>query len=147
MRASLVFSCLLALVACGPSDAAGDGTDLSGLPAAYQDANPTAGARVWFLCAACHQIVDGTAHAVGPDLYGIFGKTAGTNDTFPLYSPALKESGIVWTPEEIDTWITNPRDVLPTTTMIFPGVAKEEDRKNLIAYLWQETGGANVERK
>jgi cytochrome c len=121
--------------------AADGGPDLSGLPAEYQGADLANGRQQWFLCAACHQIKDGKTHAVGPDLHGIFGDTAGTNETFPLYSPALKESGIVWSAEAMNTWFENPRATLPATTMIFPGIRDADDRRDLIAYLWVETGG------
>jgi cytochrome c len=124
-----------------PAASAASGPDLSGLPEAYQGANLNNGRQQWFLCAACHQIANGTSHSVGPDLRGVFGDTAGTNETFPLYSPALKESGIVWTAETMDAWIANPRDVLASTTMIFPGMRKPEDRRDVIAYLWVESGG------
>ena len=138
--------------AAGADAAAGDivtaddeeagGADLSGLPEAYQSADVAAGGRTWFLCAACHQINDGTSHAVGPDLHGIFGAPAAGNETFPLYSPALKASDIVWDAETLDAWFANPRDVIPSTTMIFPGVRDEQDRINLIGYLWVEAGAS-----
>lgn len=168
MRAAiLTFSALTLVAACGGSDTAdaqvadegvvvaqadtaaptvaeadSAGPDLSGLPEAYQSANLNNGRTQWFLCAACHMLGDGTNHSVGPDLHAVFGSTAGTNATFPLYSPGLKDSGIVWNAESIDLWITNPRDLLPNTTMIFPGIRDAEDRRDLIAYLWVESGGA-----
>jgi cytochrome c len=141
MRAIILSSCALALAACGAAGAQ-DAPDLSGLPEAYQEANLSKGRTQWFLCAACHQINNGSSHSVGPDLFEIFGKTAGANTTFPIYSAGLKESGIVWTPETLDTWLANPRTVVSGTTMIFPGIAKPEDRRDLIAYLWTEAGGA-----
>jgi cytochrome c len=156
MRAYILSTCILALAACGgaatssadaqssENGAAAGGPDLSGLPEAYQEANLNNGRQQWFLCAACHQIADGRSHSVGPDLKGVFGDTAGTNETFPLYSPALKESGIVWTAETLDTWLENPRTVLPSTTMIFPGLRKPEDRRDIIAYLWTEAGSSEA---
>jgi cytochrome c len=124
-----------------PAAAAASGPDLSGLPAEYQAADLRNGRTQWFLCAACHMVADGSSHSVGPDLHGVFGNTAGTNATFPLYSPALKDSGMIWSAETINTWIENPRNVLPSTTMIFPGIRDADDRRDLIAYLWVESGG------
>jgi cytochrome c len=162
MRACILSTCVLALAACGgagtssadaqPSEAdptaaastggaSGEVPDLGGLPEAYRSANLNNGRQQWFLCAACHQIADGATHSVGPDLHGVFGDTAASNPSFPLYSPALKESGIVWSAETIDSWIENPRTILASTTMIFPGLRKPEDRRDLIAYLWIESGG------
>ena len=53
------------------------------------------------------------------------------------YSPANKDSGIVWTPEELDKYLTSPQTVVPHTKMIFPGLKDEQKRKNVIAYLEQ----------
>src|SRR5262249_43321436 len=120
--------------AAAPSDPA-----LAGLPAEDQGANLKNGRQQWVLCAACPMIADGTKPSVGPDLHGIFGKTAGTNPSFTMYTPALKASGIVWSPETLDKWVTDPRAMIPTTAMIFPGLKKPEQRRDLIAYLWEET--------
>ena len=55
------------------------------------------------------------------------------------YSAGLKASGIVWDAAKLDTWVTNPRDVVPVNNMVFPGVRKDTDRRDLIAYLKAET--------
>jgi cytochrome c len=69
-------------------------------------------------------------------LNGVIGRKAGT---FPgyAYSPANKDSGIVWTPEELDKYLTNPQEVVPKTKMIFPGLKDEQKRKDVIAFLGQ----------
>ena len=53
------------------------------------------------------------------------------------YSAANKDSGIVWTPEELDKYLTSPQTVVPHTKMIFPGLKDEQKRKDVIAYLEQ----------
>jgi cytochrome c len=99
-----------------------------------QDA--AAGEKDFLVCRACHQIGPKAAIAVGPVLKGIVGRKAGT---FPgySYSAANKTSGIVWTPEELDKYLTNPQAVVPHTKMIFPGIKDEQKRKDVIAYLGQ----------
>jgi cytochrome c len=99
-----------------------------------QDA--AAGEKVFFVCRACHQIGPTAKIAVGPVLNGIVGRKAGTYPGFD-YSPANKESGIVWTPEELDKYLTNPQAVVPHTKMLFPGLKEEQKRKDVIAYLAQ----------
>jgi len=103
-------------------------------PAMAQDA--AAGEKDFLVCKACHQIGPGAKIAVGPVLNGVVGRTAGT---FPgyQYSPANKDSGIVWTPEELDKYLTNPQAVVPHTKMIFPGLKDDQKRKDVIAYLQQ----------
>jgi cytochrome c len=103
-------------------------------PARAQDA--AAGEKDFMVCRACHQIGPGAKIAVGPVLNGVIGRKAGT---FPgyAYSPANKDSGIVWTPEELDKYLTNPQEVVPKTKMIFPGLKDEQKRKDVIAFLGQ----------
>ena len=93
-----------------------------------------AGERVFKRCRACH-VVDSEKNKTGPHLFGIVGRRAASVESYKRYSDALKNSGLVWDEEEIDGYITNPREYLKGTTMVFKGLKSEEDRRNLIAYL------------
>ena len=84
-------------------------------------------------CAACHRL-DAGANNVGPSLHGIFTRKAGELADF-RYSPAMKRSGIVWTPETLDQFITDPQAMVPANRMPFAGIANASDRADLIAYL------------
>lgn len=84
-------------------------------------------------CAICHSPVQGK-NMIGPSLFGIVGRTAGTVPNF-RYSAANKNSGIVWTPEKLDPYLTNPREVVPGTIMTYPGLKDAKQRADLIAYL------------
>ena len=99
-----------------------------------QDA--AAGEKDFLVCRACHQIGPNAKVSVGPVLNGVIGRKAGTYEGYN-YSPANKDSGIVWTPEELDKYLTSPQTVVPHTKMIFPGLKDEQKRKNVIAYLDQ----------
>ena len=70
----------------------------------------------------------------GPNLYGVFGRKAGTQPGF-AYSDAAKQAAITWDAAHIDSWITDPRAVLPGTKMSFVGLKDPKDRTDLIAYL------------
>ena len=97
-----------------------------------------AGRRVFARCQTCHVLQDGV-NRVGPSLYGIFGRTAGTVEGF-RYSDANRNSGLIWTDEIMFEYLENPREFMPGTTMAFPGLRSETDRANLIAYM-KENGG------
>ena len=97
-----------------------------------------AGRRVFARCQTCHVLQDGV-NRVGPSLYGIFGRTAGTVEGF-RYSEANRDSGLIWTDEIMFEYLENPREFMPGTTMAFPGLRSETDRANLIAYM-KENGG------
>jgi cytochrome c len=99
-----------------------------------QDA--AAGEKDFVVCRACHQIGPGAKIAVGPVLNGVVGRKAGTYAGY-TYSDANRDSGLVWTPEELDKYLASPQAVVPHTKMIFPGLKDEKKRKNVIAYLEQ----------
>jgi cytochrome c len=94
------------------------------------------GEKVFLKCKACHQIGDGAKNAVGPALTGIVGRTAGTYPGY-TYSEANKNSGITWDVATLKDYLKNPRAKIPGTKMIFPGLPKDEDIDNVIAYLKQ----------
>jgi cytochrome c len=88
-------------------------------------------------CAACHKLEAG-ANNVGPSLHGIFGRKAAELADF-RYSPAIKRSGITWTPETLDKFIADPQAVVPGNRMPYAGMASPSDRADLIAYLQNAT--------
>jgi len=84
-------------------------------------------------CAACHKLEAGSNN-IGPSLHGLFERKAGELSDF-RYSPAVKRSGITWTPEALDKFITDPQAVVPANRMPYAGMASATDRADLIAYL------------
>ena len=94
------------------------------------------GEKVFLKCKACHQIGEGAKNAVGPALTGIVGRTAGTYPGY-TYSDANKNSGVTWDVAALKDYLKNPRAKIPGTKMIFPGLPKDEDIDNVIAYLKQ----------
>jgi cytochrome c len=88
-------------------------------------------------CAACHKLEAGSNN-VGPSLHGVFTRKAGELADF-RYSPAIKRSGITWTPEALDKFITDPQAVVPANRMPYAGMASASDRADLIAYLQNAT--------
>jgi cytochrome c len=88
-------------------------------------------------CAACHKLETG-ANNVGPSLHGIFTRKAGELADF-RYSPAIKRSGIAWTPEMVDKFIADPQAMVPGNRMPYAGMASAGDRGDLIAYLQKAT--------
>ena len=87
------------------------------------------------LCTVCHIAEkDSTKRGVGPNLWGIVGRKAGTIEGF-RYSEANRNSGIVWSAETLDPYLESPRKEIPGTSMAFAGIRKPEERKAMIAYL------------
>jgi cytochrome c len=88
-------------------------------------------------CAPCHKLEAG-ANNVGPSLHGIFTRKAGEIVDF-RYSPAMKRSGIAWTPETLEKFISDPQAVVSGNRMPYAGMASADDRADLIAYLQSAT--------
>jgi cytochrome c len=111
------------------------------LPAPYNTGEPEAGKADFTQCAACHTTVEGGPNMTGPNLYGIFGRKAGSGPDY-AYSDALKAAGWTWDAARIDKWITNPHAVLPDTKMTFVGLPDPKARLDVIAYLKGATSPA-----
>ncbi|HTY65199.1 MAG TPA: cytochrome c family protein [Alphaproteobacteria bacterium] len=118
MKKELLISTLMAAMLATPALAAGDATK---------------GQQVFKQCALCHTNEAGK-NKIGPSLFGVIGRKAGTEPGFS-YSESMKNFGKTWTPEELDTYLQDPRKLVTGTKMIFPGLKKEDDRQNVIAYL------------
>ena len=99
----------------------------------YAVADAGAGERVWRNCQACHALEDGV-NGTGPHLYGVVDRAVASVAGFG-YSGALVEAADVWTPENLDGFLENPRGYAPGTAMSYSGLRSAEDRANLIAYL------------
>ena len=93
-----------------------------------------AGEKVFKKCKACH-LVDQEKNKVGPHLVNVFGRTAGSLESFSKYSNALKDSGIVWNDDTLNGFLEKPKAYVKGTKMAFGGLKKEEDRLNVISYL------------
>jgi cytochrome c len=102
--------------------------------ASAQDA--AAGEKTFNVCRACHEIGDGAKNLVGPVLNGVVGRKSGSYPGYP-YSDANKNSGITWDEATLTEYLKNPRAKVPGTKMLFPGLKKDDDIVNVIAFLKQ----------
>lgn len=106
--------------------------------AAFADGDAAKGEKVYAKCKACHSLEAGQ-NKVGPSLAGVFGRKAGTVEGFK-YSDAMVNSGITWDEEQMAKYLENPKEFISGNKMAFPGLKKEDDREDVIAYLKQATG-------
>ena len=104
-----------------------------GAGAAHADGDAANGEKVFAKCKACHTVEVGK-NKVGPSLGGVVGRKSGTVEGFN-YSDAMKKAGLTWDEATLNTYLTNPKQLVPGTKMAFPGLPKEQDRLDVIAYL------------
>lgn len=112
-------------------------------PAAAQSAGaPSPGEAVFNRCKVCHSLVAGGHSPVGPNLFGLFGRKAGTAPGFS-YSPAMKNSGVVWDDDTLRKFLRDPQGFIPGNRMGFPGIKDDKALADLLAYLHVHTHGAS----
>lgn len=105
-------------------------------------ADVAAGEKVFAKCAACHTVNQGGANGIGPNLYGTVGEPIGQGKGGFAFSDALKSKGGQWSFDNLNAWLTSPREFAPGTKMTFAGLGNPQDRANLIA--WLNTQGSNL---
>jgi|FreactTroBogLake_1042271.scaffolds.fasta_scaffold09294_3 cytochrome c len=96
-----------------------------------QDAR--SGKDLFLDCASCHSTHSGEQMS-GPSLAGIFGRKAGSVESF-RYSNAVKKSGVTWDANSLNQYIADPQSFIPGGRMPYSGMPSEADRKKLIEYL------------
>ena len=104
---------------------------------ASAEGDPEKGEKVFKKCKICHAVGEGAKKKVGPILNDIIGAPAGAQEGY-RYSKAMKkagEEGLTWTDENLHKYLLKPKDLVKGTKMVFPGLKKEADRANVIAYL------------
>jgi cytochrome c len=104
---------------------------------AYAEGDAARGEKRFEECASCHSIEAGQ-NLVGPSLHSVFGRKAGTVTDF-RYSPAMRNSGITWTPQTLETFIADPQKLVPANRMPYAGLTEAGERADLIAYLEKAT--------
>lgn len=115
-------------------------TLLSAGPAGAVDPGDAArGETLFKRCVACHSFEPNGRNKAGPRLHGLFGRKAGAVADYK-YSPALKDSPLVWTPETVDALFDKgPEAVVPGSKMPLQVMSNPKDRADLIEYLKKVT--------
>ena len=104
------------------------------LPVRFASADMGRGENSAKKCAACHTFGKGEPNRVGPNLWGVVGRTKATEAGFN-YSAAMKSQKGNWTPEDLDVYLTNPKAMVPGTNMSFAGIPRGTERADLITFL------------
>ena len=117
------------------SSASSESGDIMAL---FASTNAEEGAKIFKKCAACHSITEGGANKIGPALWGVLGRTAGTVPGYK-YSKAMAAHGKNWSFEEMNGFLIKPKDWIKGTKMSFAGLKKAKDRASVILYMNENT--------
>ena len=92
------------------------------------------GEKVFKKCSACHMIASGGKNMIGPNLWSVIGRTAGSVNDYK-YSKAMIAYGKEWTFEEMNSYLIKPQAYIKGTKMAFAGLRKEKDRASVILFM------------
>ena len=92
------------------------------------------GAKVFKKCAACHSVNKGGANKIGPALWGVIGRKAGSISDYK-YSKAMAAHGKNWSFEEMNGFLIKPKDWIKGTKMSFAGLKDSKERAAVILYM------------
>ena len=96
--------------------------------------NADHGKKVFKQCAACHSVSKGGSNKIGPALWGVMGRKAGSITDYK-YSKGMSGLNKIWNFQSINTFLIKPKDYVKGTKMVYAGLKKEKDRASIILYL------------
>lgn len=85
-------------------------------------------------CAACHSNLADGPRQMGPSLFGVVGRHAGSVADF-RYSKAMRSADIVWQQSTLENFLRDPQAAVPGTVMSIAGIDDPKERADLVAYL------------
>jgi cytochrome c len=125
----------IAVAEAAPEAAGAKPAELPPIGPKLKDANVQHGEALFKQqCFTCHTIDKGGVNKVGPNQWDILGRKKASHEGFS-YSSALQQKGGEWSYEDINHMIFKPQAFVRGTKMAFAGLAKEQDRADVIAYL------------
>jgi cytochrome c len=98
-------------------------------------ADPSTGAKLFAAqCSVCHTRAANSPSGVGPRLFGVVGRKAGSLPGYS-FSAAMKNSGLTWTPDQIRLYLSNPARTVRGNKMPYGGLHDDTKLGDLLAYL------------
>tara|TARA_B100001123_G_scaffold448468_1_gene609746 strand:- start:1699 stop:2229 length:531 start_codon:yes stop_codon:yes gene_type:complete len=118
------------------SETSSENSGSENIMALFASTNVADGEKVFKKCAACHSINKGGANKIGPALWGVIGRKAGSLSDYK-YSKAMAAYAKSWSFEEMNGFLIKPKDWIKGTKMSFAGLKNAKDRAAVILYMNQ----------
>ena len=125
-------------VASNETQTSSESSQTGNIMALFASTSAAEGAKVFKKCAACHSIAEGGKNKIGPALWGVLGRQAGSISDYK-YSKAMAAHGKVWSFEEMNSFLIKPKDWINGTKMQFLGLKNAKDRAAVILYMNENT--------
>jgi len=120
------------------SQTTSEGAETGNIMALFASTSAADGAKVFKKCAACHSISQGGGNKIGPALWGVLGRKAGSVSDYK-YSKAMAAYGKPWSFEEMNGFLIKPKDWIKGTKMAFAGLKNAKERAAVILYMNENT--------
>ena len=116
------------------TETSSENSESGNIMALFASTSAADGAKVFKKCVACHSIAQGGGNKIGPALWGVLGKQAGSISDYK-YSKAMAAYGKIWSFEEMNGFLIKPKNWIKGTKMSFVGLKNEKERAAVILYL------------
>ena len=124
----------IATVASNETQTSSESSQNEDIMALFTSTSAADGARVFKKCLSCHSIAKEGKNRIGPKLFGVLGRQAGSISDYK-YSKAMAAHGKVWSFEEMNSFLIKPKDWISGTKMQFLGLKNAKDRAAVILYM------------
>jgi len=111
-----------------------ENSESENIMALFASVNAADGAKIFKKCAACHSIAQAGGNKIGPALWGVIGRKAGGVSDYK-YSKAMAAFGKPWSFEEMNGFLTKPKEWIKGTKMSFAGLKNIKERAAVILYM------------
>ena len=122
----------------GTSETNTENSKSENIMALFTSTSAAEGEKVFKKCSACHSIAKGGGNKIGPALWGVLGRKAGSISDYK-YSKAMTAHEKTWSFEEINGFLTKPKDWIKGTKMSFVGLKNAKERAAVILYMNEKT--------
>ena len=120
------------------SQTSSENSSSENIMALFASVNAADGEKVFKKCAACHSIAKGGKNKIGPALWGVLGRKAGSVSDYK-YSKAMAAYAKSWSFEEMNGFLIKPKDWIKGTKMSYAGLKSEKERAAVILNMNENT--------
>ena len=125
-------------VASNETQTSSESSQTEDIMALFASTSAADGEKVFKKCVSCHSIAKEGKNKIGPKLFGILGRQAGSISDYK-YSKAMASHGKTWSFDEMNNFLIKPKDWIKRTKMSFAGLKKAKDRAAVILYMNENT--------